>query len=117
VCKKWLNCFEQGKTEGLRELMAASHQSMRDDYEISCRELDTMVEIAARQRGVYGARMTGGGFGGARLIWWTWSTPRNFSGESRRSTNPRSDCIRTSIYVKRRRERSWWKRRLIIFQR
>ena len=59
--------FEQGKTEGLRELMAASHQSMRDDYEISCRELDTMVEIAERQRGVFGARMTGGGFGGCTI--------------------------------------------------
>src|SRR3984893_17166705 len=50
--------FEGGKTEGLRELMAASHESMRDDYEISCRELDAMVEIAGQQRGVYGARMT-----------------------------------------------------------
>jgi len=59
--------FERGKTEGLRELMAASHQSMRDDYEISCRELDVMVEIAERQRGVYGARMTGGGFGGCTI--------------------------------------------------
>jgi galactokinase len=59
--------FEQGKTEGLRELMAASHKSMRDDYEISCRELDVMVEIAGRQRGVYGARMTGGGFGGCTI--------------------------------------------------
>ncbi|MCU1241960.1 MAG: galactokinase [Candidatus Acidoferrum typicum] len=59
--------FEQGKTQGLWELMAASHQSMRDDYEISCRELDAMVEIATRQRGVYGARMTGGGFGGCTI--------------------------------------------------
>src|ERR1700730_999079 len=59
--------FEQGKTEGLRELMAASHQSMRDDYEISCRELDAMVGIAGRQRGVYGSRMTGGGFGGCTI--------------------------------------------------
>ena len=65
--QKVAELFEQGKTEGLRELMAASHQSMRDDYEISCRELDTMVEIAARQRGVYGARMTGGGFGGCTI--------------------------------------------------
>jgi len=47
--------------------MAASHTSMRDDYEISCRELDVMVEIAERQRGVYGARMTGGGFGGCTI--------------------------------------------------
>jgi galactokinase len=59
--------FEQGKTDGLREVMAASHQSLRDDYEVSCRELDVMVEIAGRQRGVYGARMTGGGFGGCTI--------------------------------------------------
>jgi galactokinase len=59
--------FERGKTEGLRELMAASHESMRDDYEISCRELDAMVEIAGQQRGGYGARMTGGGFGGCTI--------------------------------------------------
>jgi galactokinase len=59
--------FAQGKTEGLRELMSASHASMRDDYEISCRELDVMVEIAERQRGVYGTRMTGGGFGGCTI--------------------------------------------------
>jgi galactokinase len=59
--------FEQGKTEGLRAVMAASHQSLRDDYEVSCRELDAMVEIAGRQRGVYGARMTGGGFGGCTI--------------------------------------------------
>jgi galactokinase len=61
------NLFAQGKIDGLREVMAASHQSMRDDYEISCRELDVMVEIAARQPGVYGARMTGGGFGGCTI--------------------------------------------------
>jgi galactokinase len=61
------NLFAQGKIDGLREVMAASHQSMRDDYEISCRELDVMVEIAGRQPGVYGARMTGGGFGGCTI--------------------------------------------------
>jgi galactokinase len=47
--------------------MAASHESLRDDYEVSCRELDAMVEIAGRQQGVYGARMTGGGFGGCTI--------------------------------------------------
>ena len=59
--------FQQGKTAGLREVMAAGHESLRDDYEVSCRELDTMVEIAGRQQGVYGARMTGGGFGGCTI--------------------------------------------------
>jgi galactokinase len=48
-------------------LMAESHKSLRDDFEVSCRELDLMVEIAASQKGVYGARMTGGGFGGCTI--------------------------------------------------
>jgi galactokinase len=45
-------------------LMAASHQSLRDDYEVSCPELDWLVAQAGREPGVLGARMTGGGFGG-----------------------------------------------------
>ena len=51
----------------LGTLMAESHRSMRDDYEISCAELDTLVEIASLQPGVIGARMTGGGFGGCTI--------------------------------------------------
>jgi galactokinase len=47
--------------------MAESHCSLRDMYEVSCRELDLMVDLAYQQRGVYGARMTGGGFGGATI--------------------------------------------------
>ncbi len=59
--------LERGDVDALRELMAASHRSLRDDYQVSCSELDVMVEIANRQRGVYGARMTGGGFGGCTI--------------------------------------------------
>lgn len=54
----------------LSELMAASHRSLRDDYEVSCKELDIMVEIAdaiGRDGGVIGSRMTGGGFGGSTV--------------------------------------------------
>ena len=51
----------------LGSLMAESHRSMRDDYEVSCAELDTMVEIASVQPGVIGARLTGGGFGGCTI--------------------------------------------------
>ncbi len=51
----------------LRQLMADSHRSLRDDYEVSCHELDIMVELAMRQPGVLGARMTGGGFGGCTI--------------------------------------------------
>jgi galactokinase len=47
--------------------MAESHRSLRDLYEVSCRELDLMVDLADQQTGVYGARMTGGGFGGATI--------------------------------------------------
>ena len=49
------------------QLMYASHAALRDDYEVSCEELDVVVEIAeaiGEQGGVYGCRMTGGGFGG-----------------------------------------------------
>ena len=52
------------------ELMCASHRSLRDDYEVSCAELDALVEIAETiglSGGVYGCRMTGGGFGGCAV--------------------------------------------------
>ena len=56
--------------EVLGKLMAASHDSLRDDFEVSCKELDTLVEIArgiGRKGGVIGTRMTGGGFGGSTV--------------------------------------------------
>jgi galactokinase len=54
----------QGKYERAGELMVQSHASLRDDYAVSCDELDFLAEQAMKVRGVYGARMTGGGFGG-----------------------------------------------------
>ena len=47
--------------------MYESHLSLRNDYEVSCEELDRMVEIARSVDGVFGARMTGGGFGGCTV--------------------------------------------------
>ena len=49
------------------KLMYESHASLRDDFEVSCGELDTMVSIASELAGVYGSRMTGGGFGGCTV--------------------------------------------------
>lgn len=50
--------------ERVGELMVQSHNSLRDDYEVSCVELDFLAAEAMKVKGVYGARMTGGGFGG-----------------------------------------------------
>jgi galactokinase len=52
----------------LGALFAASHASMRDDYETSTIEIDVLVDIAGRHPDVYGARLTGGGFGGAVVL-------------------------------------------------
>ncbi len=49
------------------ELMYASHNSLRDDFEVSCKELDILVELASKTDGVIGSRMTGGGFGGCTV--------------------------------------------------
>jgi galactokinase len=59
--------LERRDLEAFGHLMRESHRSLRDDYEVSCRELDIMVELAEKIVGVYGARMTGGGFGGCTI--------------------------------------------------
>jgi galactokinase len=48
-------------------LMGESHRSLRDDFEVSCAELDMLVDLAVETPGVFGARMTGGGFGGCTI--------------------------------------------------
>jgi galactokinase len=52
---------------GFGTLMGESHRSLRDDFEVSCYELDVMVELAGEAEGILGARMTGGGFGGCTV--------------------------------------------------
>lgn len=59
--------LQKNDLRGFGELMAESHRSLRDDYEVSCQELDVMVKIANTQAEVFGARMTGGGFGGCTI--------------------------------------------------
>jgi galactokinase len=59
--------LESANLERFGELMNASHESLRDDYEVSSRELDVLVELAWKQPGVLGARMTGAGFGGCTV--------------------------------------------------
>ena len=49
------------------KLMVESHRSLQHDYEVSCAELDFLVDAALAIDGVYGSRMTGGGFGGCTV--------------------------------------------------
>ena len=60
-------CFKKHDIAEAGKLMFESHYSLRDDYEVSCKELDALVEIASSVNGVFGARMTGGGFGGCTV--------------------------------------------------
>jgi galactokinase len=64
------DAMKVGDFEKVGQLMVASHESLRDDYEVSCSELDLLVDLAngvGRKGGVYGSRMTGGGFGGCTV--------------------------------------------------
>ena len=64
---KTAEAFRDRNMANVCELMHESHASLRDDYEVSCRELDVMVEAAEGLPGFYGGRMTGGGFGGCTV--------------------------------------------------
>lgn len=61
---KTADAMKKNSWHAVGELMYASHASLRDDFEVSCKELDILVDIASKTDGVIGARMTGGGFGG-----------------------------------------------------
>jgi len=65
--KKAATALEMGDIAEFGRLMADSHRSLRNDFEVSTLELDLMVELSNGQEGVYGARMTGGGFGGCTI--------------------------------------------------
>jgi len=62
-----VQALRMGNYSALGQLMIESHQSLKDDYEVSCAELDLLVDLALKQEGVLGARMTGAGFGGCTV--------------------------------------------------
>ena len=67
---KAAKAFRGGRWNEVGRLMYASHESLRDDYEVSCAELDLLVALAqeiGQDGGVIGSRMTGGGFGGCTV--------------------------------------------------
>lgn len=59
--------LDAGRTRAIGPLLTAGHASLRDDFKISCRELDLAVDTA-HAAGALGARMTGGGFGGSAIV-------------------------------------------------
>ncbi len=63
-----VSAMQVGDLPHLGQLFYASHASMRDDYQISVMEIDMIVELARREPDIYGARLTGGGFGGAVVM-------------------------------------------------
>lgn len=64
---KAVAALKAGDIDEFGKLMIASHDSLRDDYEVTGKELDTLVASALRQEGVIGSRMTGAGFGGCTV--------------------------------------------------
>ncbi|MEK6220907.1 MAG: galactokinase [Chloroflexota bacterium] len=87
-----------GEVESLGKLLKASHISLRDDYEVSCPELDIIVAIAENHSACFGARMTGAGFGGCAIALVTKGKEEEFSlhitEEYKKATN-----LEPKIYV------------------
>jgi galactokinase len=65
--EQFMAASAEGDVARMGELLIESHRSLQHDYEVSCDELDFLVDAALGIRGVYGARMTGGGFGGCTV--------------------------------------------------
>lgn len=64
---KAVTALKENDVETFGKLMNASHISLRDDYEVSCEEIDVLVDLAWKTEGVIGSRITGGGFGGCTV--------------------------------------------------
>jgi galactokinase len=65
--ERFVSAAEAGDRVEMGRVMTESHASLRDDYEVSCAELDFLADAALRVEGVFGARMIGGGFGGSTV--------------------------------------------------
>jgi galactokinase len=88
----------KGDVETVGRLMNASHASLRDDFEVSRRELDLMVELAQSHAACHGARMTGAGFGGCAVALVEQGSAGDFAREVARSYE-RDAGLRPSVYV------------------
>lgn len=76
-----VEALQKGDLDAFGKLMNASHASLRDDYQVSCPELDTLVELTQAHPGVVGARMTGAGFGGCTVALMSTSAIESFKSD------------------------------------
>jgi galactokinase len=90
--------LERGDVAAVGALMYASHLSLRDDFEVSRPELDTMVELARREGACFGARMTGAGFGGCAVALVAREQAEAFA-RSVSSTYTEAVGLRPAVYV------------------
>jgi galactokinase len=84
-----IDALRSGDLAAVGALMYASHASLRDDYEVSVPELDTLVDAAREVRGVVGSRMTGGGFGGSTVTLMERRTASRWERDVRRAFRDR----------------------------
>ncbi len=92
------NLLRAGDLNGFGERMRESHRSLRDLYEVSCRELDIMVEAAEGLPGYYGGRMTGGGFGGSTINLVEATDAESF-GDQISSRYQKATGIKPAVYI------------------
>ncbi len=97
------DALESGDVQTFGRLMYESHESLKNDFQVSCEELDLMVKLTRKIPGTYGARMTGGGFGGCTIN----LVERNEAGKfSREIAEQYYDAthIRPDVYITRAAE-------------
>jgi galactokinase len=95
-----------GDAKKFGELMSQAHKSMKDDFAASCTEVDVLVEIALQQHECFGARITGGGFGGCTVNLVRADAADSFVETLKRSTRQRR-ALRQSVLCPRHRMGLW----------
>jgi galactokinase len=93
----FMNAAERGDLERMGALFVESHRSLQHDYQVSADELDFLVDVAIGIPGVYGARMTGGGFGGCTVNLVSPDSAERFQSEIRSRYKERFN-IEPTIY-------------------
>lgn len=89
--------LEAGDAEKFGQLMYASHESLRRDYGVSTHEIDALVELARAEPDVYGARLTGGGFGGSVVMLAPGDTASGIALRLAQAYRERCGCVPTVL--------------------